>query len=275
VAGRRLDDGLAAVATLQDAGCTVVLDYLGEAVRSADEARAAAAEIHRAIAWLRPPHAVAIKPTQLGLALDEELAAELLDGICAASSVAVTVDAEQAAYRERTVRLVGAVAARRRNLGAVVQANHRASRETLAAYAASGVPVRLCKGAYAEDDAIAFARPSEVDARYLELVDDALSAGLPFAAATHDDRIQAQVRRRVAARPTTPPSPRPHDAYFPLFEFQMLYGVRRPLQRDLVAAGYPLRVYVPYGAAFYPYLARRIAERPRNGLFVLRAVLGA
>ncbi len=122
------------------------------------------------------------------------------------------------------------------------------------------IPVRLCKGAYHEPHTAAFPRKKDVDRNYVKLMHTLLDEGTEPAVATHDQRIQAEARRYVRERGIGPER----------FEFQMLYGIRRDLQRGLAADGYRVRVYVPYGTAWYPYFMRRLAERPANALFLLR-----
>jgi proline dehydrogenase len=125
---------------------------------------------------------------------------------------------------------------------------------------AQGIRIRLCKGAYKEPEEIAFQKKSEVDANYVELMKTLMKSGIYHGLATHDENI-IKTAKAFATRENIPPE---------AFEFQMLYGIRRDLQRSLVREGWRMRVYIPFGAEWYPYLMRRLAERPANVLFILK-----
>jgi proline dehydrogenase len=149
------------------------------------------------------------------------------------------------------------------SVGAVIQSYLHRSKADVEELCARGIRVRLCKGAYLEPPEVAFQLKSEVDRNYVELAKILLDRGVYPALATHDEKMIEAAKAHAAARRI------PKDG----FEFQMLYGIRRDLQKKLVAEGYRLRLYVPFGKAWYPYYMRRLAERPANVLFVLRNML--
>ena len=175
----------------------------------------------------------------------------------------VRVDMESSAYTDRTLDLVTDLHARYGSVGTVIQAYLHRSRKDVEMLCQRGIRVRLCKGAYLEPPTVAFQHKSEVDRNYKELMNILLEKGVYPAIATHDEKIIAETERFVASRRIS------HDA----FEFQMLYGIRRDIQRRLVSEGYRLRLYVPYGEAWYPYFMRRLAERPANVVFLARHLL--
>jgi proline dehydrogenase len=175
----------------------------------------------------------------------------------------VRVDMESTAYTQRTLDLVTDLHARYGKAGIVIQAYLRRSRQDVETLCDRKIRVRLCKGAYLEPPGVAFPRKSDVDANFVDLMKLLLDRGAYPAIATHDQRMIDATKAYAAAKKV------PRDA----FEFQMLYGIRRDLQRQLVAEGYRLRLYVPFGKAWYPYYMRRLAERPANVLFILRNLL--
>jgi proline dehydrogenase len=268
VAGDTLDDAVAVVRRLNDAGMTASFDHLGEHV--ADPVAAVAARDDytaclQRIAAEGLDANISVKLTQLGLGLDEHLAHEALTHLAkqaAAAATTVTVDMEESTLTDATLDVYAAVQAEHGNLGVAVQAYLYRTPADLERLIPLGGHVRLCKGAYREPSQVAFGRRGEVDTAFDGCLRMLMAdPGVVPAIATHDtDRID--LARRLAASRAAP------------FEFQMLYGVRTPLQRDLVAEGFPLRVYVPYGAAWYPYLTRRLAERPANVWFFARALAG-
>jgi len=211
------------------------------------------------------PANISVKLTQLGMGLDDELAGKSLDMLATRAAdlgTSVTVDMEESQYTSQTIALYEAAQRRHGNLGIAVQAYLHRTKADLDRLIPLGGHIRLCKGAYAEPDEVAVQANDDVDERFDSLL--ALLMATPAtkpAIATHDDA------RIDLAKSLVPDRQAP-------FEFQMLYGVRGPMQRELVAAGYPLRIYVPYGVAWYPYLTRRLAERPANVLFFLRALVG-
>jgi proline dehydrogenase len=266
VAGETLEEALAVGCRLKAEGIELTLDRLGESVTSLDEAAAARDEYQRALEATQQSGAegnVSLKLTQFGLDLSEDACranVEQLVRRAAQLGGFVRVDMESSGYVDRTLNLVTDLYARHRAVGTVVQAYLYRSRSDVENLCDLGIRVRLCKGAYLESAAVAFPSKTDVDRNYLELMKILLERGTYPAIATHDERMIAETKAFAAARKV----PREN------FEFQMLYGVRRDLQRQLVAGGYRLRLYVPFGKAWYPYYMRRLAERPANVLFVLK-----
>jgi proline dehydrogenase len=266
VAGDSLAEALAVSRRLNAEGIAVTLDHLGESVASLEEAAQARDVYLRLLPAIRDAGIegnVSLKLTQFGLdfSLDQcrENVERLVD--CAASLNAfVRVDMESGAYTQRTLDLVSGLHARYGSVGVVIQACLYRSRADVENLCSKRIRVRLCKGAYREPPALAFPRKRDVDRNFIELMKLLLDRGEYPAIATHDERMIVETRDYAAARGIG------RDA----FEFQMLYGIRRDLQRALVAQGYRLRLYVPFGQAWYPYYMRRMAERPANALFILR-----
>jgi proline dehydrogenase len=272
VAGTQPEDALRIAQFLNDRHLAVSIDNLGENVTTADEACASARLYQRLldeIASRRLDANVSLKLTHMGLDFDAELAHRLVSELVAKTkSVSppsfVRVDMEGSAYTGRTLQLVrelhnvnpGCV-------GAVIQSYMRRSEADVEALLRAGIRLRLCKGAYKEPSEIAFQKKSEVDANYVRLMKVLLKSGIYHGLATHDARMISEAKafatREGIAR----------DA----FEFQMLHGIRRDLQRKLVREGWRMRVYVPFGTEWYPYLMRRLAERPANVFFLMRNLL--
>ncbi len=176
----------------------------------------------------------------------------------------VEVDMESSEYTDRTLRIVHEVQDRYQGcVRAVIQAYLYRSEEDIARLSAAGIPVRLCKGAYREGPEVAFPKKSDVDANYVKLMKQLLDRGTYPAIASHDENIVREALRYSAEQKISADR----------FEFQMLYGIRRDLQREIVQKGYRLRLYVPYGDAWYPYFMRRLAERPANVLFLAKNLL--
>lgn len=266
VAGETLEDALAVARRLRDERIAVTLDHLGESVTNLEEA-AAARDVY--LRTLNAMHAagleanVSLKLTQFGLDISYDQCRANLDQLvtCAAARGAfVRVDMESSAYTDRTLQLAGELHARHPNVGVVIQAYLYRSKADIEALCERRIRVRLCKGAYLEPATLAFPAKRDVDANFIALMQFLLDHGEYPAIATHDEKMIAATKEYAAARGV------PRDA----FEFQMLYGIRRDLQRQLVAEGYRLRLYVPFGQAWYPYYMRRLAERPANVLFILR-----
>lgn len=266
VAGETLDEAVAVAHELNAAGATVSLDHLGEHVADSAAARAAAADylaILDRIGTEGIDGNISVKLTQLGLGTDDRLAAQSLAALsarAAAVGTSVTIDMEESQHTEATLALFERVQADHGNLGVALQSYlHRTPADLDRVIAARG-HVRICKGAYAEPADLAFQDKADVDAAFDRLTAAAFSAPeVVPAIATHDeDRIDVAVSLQGERRGP--------------WEFQMLYGVRTPLQRELLDAGHSLRIYIPYGSAWYPYLTRRLAERPANMTFFLRAL---
>lgn len=269
VAGESLADALAAVEGIRGAGLTATLDHLGENVTTpaaAEQAAASAAESLEALHARGFEANVSVKLTQFGLDLDAALARRLLRAVAeraAALGGFVRVDMEGSAYTDRTLDLVLAAHAAGLPVGTVLQSALRRTAGDAERLIAAGVRIRLVKGAYREPASLAFATKAEVDGSYRRLAERLLAAGNYPAIATHDPAMIAATL--AAARQQGLPPER--------FEFQMLYGIRRDLQASLRRQGWRVRVYVPYGAEWYPYFMRRLAERPANLLFLLRNLL--
>lgn len=266
VAGETLEDELDACAGLAKDGIFSTLDHLGENVNSLEEAaraRDAYLEALDRIAALGLPSTISLKLTQMGLDFSEE---SCLDNVRALTRKAqltgsrVEIDMESTAYTDRTLRVAEAAAADCGCIRAVIQAYLFRSAADIERLNQLRIPVRLCKGAYHEPHSAAFAAKREVDRNYLKLMKILLDHGNYPALATHDESIQNEAQRYRRERGIAADR----------FEFQMLYGIRRDLQRRLAGEGYRVRVYVPYGTAWYPYFMRRLAERPANLVFLLR-----
>jgi proline dehydrogenase len=270
VAGETLDDAIAATRDLNTQRATVTLAYLGENVHTEAEAQGTATAYHdllQAIAKHRLNCNISLKLTALGLDIDRAICLHhmcLLLEAAQAANLFVRIDMESSEYTQTTLDIFEELYLERgyRNTGIVLQSYlRRAAADTERAIAIQA-RVRLCKGAYNEPQTVAYSRKADVDSNYLALARRLLCDGNYPALATHDAAIIAAIRD--FARQQNIPASR--------YEFQMLYGVRRDLQRDLISAGHNLRIYVPYGDAWYPYLMRRMAERPANLLFVLRSL---
>ncbi len=268
VAGETLREALEAVVEINAQGMTSTLDHLGENVTARHEAIAAttdAIESFRAIQEVGARCNASIKLTQLGLDIDRSLAFEHLSGIVESAAQYenfVRIDMEGSAYVDRTLEVFQRLFPTHRNVGVVIQACLYRSASDLEQLVKSGARVRLVKGAYLEPASIAFQRKEDVDANYIHLTELLLAHGTYPAIATHDPRMIEAAQSYALARGI------PNEA----FEFQMLYGIRRDLQSELIRAGYNVRIYVPYGPHWYPYLMRRMAERPANVMFVLNSL---
>jgi proline dehydrogenase len=270
VAGNDLPDAIAAAQRLNESGFFVTLDFLGESISDEQEALAATRAYEASLDAIHASEAestISLKLTQLGLDIDEAFCERNLRSIvCHAQRLSsfVRIDMESSAYTERTLQIFRRVFADHSNLGVVIQSYLRRSEQDVRELVSLGAPVRLCKGAYQEPASVAFQERQQVDASFIALMRLLLAGGAPTAIATHDDRMIDATLEQASSTGIG------DDA----FEFQMLYGVRRDYQRRIVQDGYGMRIYVPYGAQWYPYLMRRMAERPQNLLFGLRAVLG-
>ncbi|MGH8951600.1 MAG: proline dehydrogenase family protein [Acidimicrobiia bacterium] len=269
VAGDTLDEAVVAARRLNAEGALVSLDLLGEEVKdrvSAQGARDEYLEGLDRIGTERLEANISVKLTQLGLAIDEGLAIDLLDTLAEEAhqvGTTVTIDMEDSRYTDATVRIYEKAQTRHRNLGLALQAYLHRTPADLERLMPIGGHIRLCKGAYVEEEQVALTSKSDVDRAYAGQLRALMAADavLP-AVATHD--LDLVDLTRELARDRTGP-----------FEFQMLYGVRTGLQQELVGAGFPLRVYLPFGSQWYPYLTRRLAERPSNAWFFVRSMFGS
>jgi proline dehydrogenase len=266
VAGETLEDALGVVARLEKEGIWATLDHLGENVTTVDEAVASRNSYLEALERIEErklPSTVSIKLTQFGLDLSREACVENVRALAArakASGSRVEIDMESSAYTDRTLDVAAEITREFGCTRAVIQAYLFRSAADIERLNGLGLPVRLCKGAYDEPASVAFAEKRDVDQNYLTLMKTLLDRGAYPAIATHDERIVGEAFRYARERKIAPDR----------FEFQMLYGIRRDLQQRIVDLGYRLRLYVPYGTAWYPYFMRRLAERPANVLFLLR-----
>lgn len=272
VAGLEIEDALRVARAVNDQGMHVTLDSLGESVTSAAEAHAAADVYHRlldAIAERKLDANISVKLTQMGLGIDPQLAEGIATSLTEhanAGSNFVRIDMEDSSLTQITLDIVHRLHARpdlRGAIGIVIQAYLYRSQSDVEQLVADGIRVRLCKGAYKEPPEVAFPKKSDVDANYVKLSELLLQSPIYHGLATHDE---AMVK---AAKDFT----RKHGIEPSRFEFQMLFGVRRDLQRRLVAEGYNVRVYIPFGRDWYPYFMRRLAERPANVLFLAKNML--
>src|SRR5919106_542187 len=269
VAGETLGDGIRVARTLNARGIAAMLDHLGENVASPEQASAAADAYVLALKRIQEERLsdanISIKLTQLGLDVSGatclENAARVLE---VAGSTLVMIDMEASAYTERTLSSYRALRKRYSNVGVCVQAYLHRSAGDVRELAREGATVRVCKGAYLEPPSVAFPKRSDVDRKFARLAASLLSAGCSVHLATHDPRLIDGARRFVEVR----------GIPMQQFEFHMLYGIRRDLQEKLSAEGYNVRTYIPYGDKWYPYLTRRLAERPANVWFFLAKLLG-
>jgi proline dehydrogenase len=267
VAGEAIAEAVQAATVLKGKGITASLDLLGESVTQASEAEAACAqyvEMVDAMAGAHDQVNVSVKLTQMGLDIDEDLChrnmsrilehAELHDGF-------VRLDMESSVYTQRTLDFFANRLFPRfgKHCGVVIQSCLRRSDADIQRLIGMKARVRLCKGAYLEPPAVAYPDKSDVDKAFVRLMERLLDHGAYPGLATHDETILRQARKFVQRNSI------PADR----FEFQMLYGVRRDLQEQLVRGGFRVRVYIPFGTQWYPYLMRRLAERPANIAFIL------
>lgn len=270
VAGETVEDGVNAARALNRAGMKVTLDCLGESVTSEQEAAAAAETYLRLIDRIAEEKLdanVSLKLTQMGQDIDAEFLRHNVGRVfdrARQHDMFVRLDMESSAYTQRTLDFFEQIWREGyTNVGVVLQSYLRRSAADVKRMNELGARVRLCKGAYMEPPDVAFQEKHEVDRNFVELMKLLISDGNYPGIATHDPVMIRATREYAAAHSI------PNDA----FEFQMLYGVRRDLQEQLVRAGYRMRVYVPFGDAWYPYLMRRLAERPANMFFIANAVL--
>jgi proline dehydrogenase len=269
VAGEKLDEAMAVARALNAAGMHVSLDHLGENVTAEEEARSAARDFRDILGSIKR-HGVdaniSVKLTALGLDISQALCEENVRAILDYArqwQIFVRIDMEGSAYTEQTVDITLRMHERFEHVGTVIQSCLYRSKKDIEQLIAQGVRVRLVKGAYKEPKTLAFQNKSEVDHNYVQLMMQLLLNGNYPALATHDEAIVNAACKYA----------RDHGISKDAFEFQMLYGIRRDLQERLDGQGYNVRIYVPYGAQWYPYLMRRLAERPANLVFVMSNAL--
>jgi len=271
VAGMDIADAIRATQVVNGWGAGVSIDNLGENVTNAGEAKQSAELYHGMLDEIdqRKLNAnISLKLTHMGLDVDQELAfrqvTELVDHAVRINNF-VRVDMEGSPYTQRTldfVRSLHRLPGHAGRVGTVIQAYLFRSEQDVDDLLAERIRIRLCKGAYKEPADIAFPKKADVDANYLKLARTLMKSGVYHGLATHDEKIITELKQFARAENI------PSSAY----EFQMLYGVRRDLQQQLVREGYNVRVYIPFGSEWYPYYMRRLAERPANVLFIARNI---
>lgn len=268
IAGETLEDELKVAAQLQGQGILTALDHLGENVTSLTEANLAVALYLSALDQIAArglPATISIKATQFGMDVSETACLDNVLKVAARAKAIgsrVEIDMEDTRYTERTIALVIAVAREVGDIRLAIQAYLYRTPADIDRLNQLGIRVRLCKGAYNEPPNLAYPHKADVDKSYVKLMHTLFDNGTDPAIAGHDDRMIQEAIRYSRERGITPDR----------FEFQMLYGIRRDLQRQVREQGFRLRLYVPYGTAWYPYFMRRLSERPANVLFVLRSL---
>ncbi len=269
VAGETLNDAIDAARACNKLGMAATLDCLGENVSTpaeAQKARDAYLNIFDRISLEKLNANVSCKLTQLGLDLSVEFCEGMVLSIAERAlsyDSFLRIDMEGSIYTQRTVELVKRVRTQSPAIGTVIQAYLYRSEPDIQDLLSYGCRIRLCKGAYKESAEVAFPKKSDVDANYVKLMKMLLSSGFYHGIATHDPHMIAETIRWAAEKKIAKDD----------FEFQMLYGVRTDLQRQLVKDGYHVRIYIPYGRDWFPYFMRRLAERPANLAFFVRNFL--
>jgi proline dehydrogenase len=265
VAGEVVEDAIEATRALNKENMHVSLDHLGENVSDAKEAMSAAQDYIAILDCVKQASVdanISIKLTALGLDISQELCEQNVCRILEHAQqvpIFVRIDMEGSAYTEQTVDITLRMHKQYEHVGTVIQSCMHSSKKDVEQLIAQGVRVRLVKGAYKEPKIVAFQQKSEVDHNFIRLMTMLLQRGNYPAIATHDEAIINATCKFA----------RDNGISKSAFEFQMLYGIRRDLQEKLVNQGYNMRIYVPYGSQWYPYLMRRMAERPANLLFVM------
>ena len=271
VAGESLTEALAATKALNYKGITASLDLLGESVTNDREARAARDAYMEILSRIHDEKLnanVSVKLTAMGLDISEDLCVSIMQDVLTRAREVnsfVRLDMESSAYTDRTLRIFydRLYPTFKSNVGIVLQSYLYRSKDDVQKANEARCRVRLCKGAYKEPPAVAYPEKSDVDVSYVACMKELLKDGNYPGIATHDPAIIEATR--AFAREHSIPADR--------FEFQMLYGIRRDLQEQLVKDGYRMRVYVPFGTQWYPYLMRRLAERPANVAFITGSVM--
>ena len=268
VAGEGLDDALAAARAANEAGMKVSLDFLGENVASREDAVRAKEMyfgVFDRIAREKLDANVSLKLTQLGLDFGADFCLEqMLPIVKHAESLGnfVRIDMEGSAYTQRTVDMARSLRRQSAAVGTVVQAYLYRTEQDVRDLLGASCRMRLCKGAYLEPPDVAFPEKKDVDANYVKLMQALLPSGVYHGIATHDPAMIAATKAFASKQGIAKDQ----------FEFQMLYGIRPDLQRELIREGYNMRVYIPYGSDWFPYFMRRLAERPANLIFLARSV---
>jgi proline dehydrogenase len=274
VAGTSIADAVRATQAVNRVSMSVTIDNLGENVANPEEARLSAQlynQVLDAIAANQLNANISLKLTHMGLDVDEKLAREIVSGLVAKAASMdppgfVRVDMEGSPYTQRTLDFVHELHAMPGNanaVGTVIQSYLRRSESDIEKLLSERIRIRLCKGAYKEPAEIAFPLKSDVDANYVKLMKILMKSGIYHGLATHDESIIQQAQAFAIREKLSRDS----------FEFQMLYGIRRDLQRKLARDGWRVRIYIPFGSEWYPYFMRRLGERPANVLFIARNLL--
>jgi proline dehydrogenase len=270
IAGENADEAIAAAKAIQARGLLLTLDQLGESITTLGEAEAATKVYLSLIEKIQAAgidRNISVKPTQLGLDIDEAVCVDnikrILD-LATQHGFFVRIDMENTPYIQKTLDMFTSVWSQGyRNAGVVLQSAVFRSAEDAKAVSKLGARVRLVKGAYKEPAALAHQAKADVDRAFVAIMKGLLTEGTYPAIATHDPAMIAATKAFAAEQGI------PKDAY----EFQMLYGIRRDLQAQLVAEGYRMRIYVPFGKQWFPYFMRRLGERPANVGFVVKGIL--
>ncbi len=266
IAGEKIEDAVTAVRNLNGHGIKTTLDILGENVTSEEMAAKLAdlyIEVLGAIENEKIEANVSVKLTQMGLDISDEFCFENVSRIIEAARDKgnfVRIDMEGSDYTQRTLDLVYRWADEYDNVGTVIQAMMRRSADDVAKLNSRGIKVRLCKGAYKEPDSVAFQKMEEVNENYIDLMKILLDSGIYHSLATHDNAMIEATQKYASEQGIE------KDKY----EFQMLYGINRAAQAELVSEGYGMLVYVPFGSHWFPYYYRRLRERKENVLFILK-----
>lgn len=272
VAGMEIQDALRVAESLNKQGMAVTLDSLGESVTTEHEAHCAAEIYHQlldSIATLKLDANISVKLTQMGLEISPSLAESIVESLAQHAQARgnfVRIDMEDSTLTQVTLDIVRRLHRRpdlRGRIGIVIQSYLYRSQADIEQLVADGIRVRLCKGAYNEPADVAFHRKADSDSNYIRLSCMLLKSGEFHGLATHDEAMIAAAKSFASQHGIDPSR----------FEFQMLHGVRRDLQAQLVKDGYKVRVYVPFGREWYPYFMRRLAERPANVLFIAKHML--
>ncbi|MGC2449967.1 MAG: proline dehydrogenase family protein, partial [Candidatus Sulfotelmatobacter sp.] len=274
VAGTEIADAVRVTQTLNRSGMSVSIDNLGENVTNPEEAKQSALlyqQILDAIAANQLKANISLKLTHMGLDVDEGMARDIVSGLVAKAAAMnppgfVRVDMEGSPYTQRTLDFVHELHRRpghQNCVGTVIQSYLKRSEADVEKLLSERIRIRLCKGAYKEPASIAFESKADVDANYIKLMKILMKSGVYHGLATHDEKIIREAQTFATREKIAPDS----------FEFQMLHGIRRDLQQQLVRDGWRMRVYVPFGTEWYPYFMRRLGERPANVFFIARNML--
>jgi proline dehydrogenase len=274
VAGTAIVDAVRVTQAINRAGMSVSIDNLGENTTNPEEARQSAQlyqQILDAIAANRLDANISLKLTHMGLDVDEKLARDIVAGLVTKAAEMnppgfVRVDMEGSPYTQRTLDFVHELHRMPGNgnsVGTVIQAYLKRSESDVEKLLSEKIRIRLCKGAYKEPASIAFESKADVDANYIKLMKTLMKSGVYHGLATHDYAIIREAKEFATREKISPDS----------FEFQMLFGIRRDLQKRLVREGWRMRVYIPFGTEWYPYFMRRLGERPANVFFIMRNML--